>query len=251
MSKYTTQLRFICESLSGEIESKGYNSINEIISGSRDKIFSFDYPLFDPEYKPTLEEKIIKHYYTREICAETFGRWKLFLESRLLEIMPYYNQLYESALMKYDIFEDVNYLRTGNRTGEESGENSNTGSTVHAGTDTLDGDYTANSVGWSKYSDTPQGSVQNIDNDSYLTNATKNTSDDESTTDETRTSNYTDTRTDNGEHSKNTLEEYSELIKGKMPGKSYMQMVQEFRDVILNIDKMIIDDLSDLFMMVY
>lgn len=251
MSKYTTELRYICESLAGKLESVGYNSIDEVIDASRNKIFSFDYPIFDADYKAGLEKKIIKHYYTREICAETYGRWKLFLESRMIEIMPFYNQLYESTLLKYDIFEDVNYLRSGNRTGEETGETSNTGETVHTGVDTLDGNYTANSEGWSKYSDTPQGSINDLDSDMYMTNATKNTSDDESTTDETRNSNYTDNTTNNGEHSKNTLEEYSELIKGKMPGKSYMNMVQEFRETILNIDKMIIDELNDLFMMIY
>ena len=251
MSKYTTELRYICESLAGKLESEGYNSIEEIIDNSHNKIFSFDYPIFDPDYKAGLEKKIIKRYYTREICAETYGRWKLFLESKMLEIMPYYNQLYNSELIKYDIFEDVNYERTGNRTGEETGETSNTGESTHTGIDTLDGVYTTDNTTWSKYSDTPQGSVQNIENDSYLTNATKNTLDEESHSNEERTSNYTDNRTDNGEHSKNTLENYSELIKGKYPGKSYMNMIQEFRETFLNIDKMVIDELSDLFMMIY
>jgi len=279
MSKYTTEIRYICESLAGELESKGYNSIEDILNKSHSKIFSFDYPIFDPEYKAGLEKKILKRYYTREICAETYGRWKLFLESRMLEIMPYYNQLYNSELLKYDIFEDVNYLRSGDRTGQETGENSNVGSTVHTGsdnesstqnftgTDTTDetGTFTDDATNWNKYSDTPQGSVQNIDNDSYLTNATKVTEDREQTSNkdtvlnmehETVTNSegsntYTDNRTDSGEHSKNTLEEYSELIKGKYPGKSYMQMLQEFRETFLNIDKMVIDELSDLFMMIY
>lgn len=239
MSKYTTQLRYICESLAGELESKGYNSIDEIINKSRDKIFSFDYPIFDEEYKQVLETKIIKRYYTREIASETYGRWKLFLESRLIEIMPFYNQLYESALIKYEIFDDVNYTRSGNRTGNENGTNSNTGTVNRTDTET------ANSEGWNKYSDTPQGSVQNIDNDSYLTNATKVTSND------ARSNTTAENRNDSGQHQTNTLENYTELIKGKMPGKSYMQMVQEFRETFLNIDKMIIDELADLFMMIY
>lgn len=347
MSKYTTELRYICESLAGELESKGYNSIEDIINKSHDKIFSFDYPIFDSEYKAGLEKKIIKRYYTREICAETYGRWKLFLESRMIEIMPYYNQLYESALIQYDIFEDVNYTRTGDRTGEETGENSGTGKIIHTGSDsnttvqdftgtdvtnaegtshseyentrnstdaevfegngsssenstnTKTGTYTDESTQWNKFSDTPQGSVQNIDNDTYLTNATKITEDREQSSNETTTNQttnlsnnthtidkagdssengvedgtntndtttnmvhktttnsignntYTDDRTDSGEHSKNTLENYSELIKGKYPGKSYMNMIQEFRETFLNIDRMVIDELSDLFMMVY
>ena len=41
MSKYTTELRFICESLADEEESKGYNSIAQIIESARVKIFDF------------------------------------------------------------------------------------------------------------------------------------------------------------------------------------------------------------------
>lgn len=259
MSKYTTELRFICESLAGELESKGYNDINGIITLARPKIFSFDYPIFDADYKPTLENKILLHYYTREICAETYGRWKLFLQSRLLEIMPYYNELYKSTLMDYDIFEDVNYRRSGERSTDEDGSNTNrevvdtdttdtqeaTGST--AGTETA--------TAWDKYSDTPQGAVTNIDNDTYLTNARKNTNNVQTsgTTSSTLDSAGTvdTTRTNTGTHAKDVLEEYSELIKGKMPGKSYMELIKEFRDNIVSVDKMIIDDLQDLFFMIY
>lgn len=235
MSKYTTQLRFICESEAGYLESQGYNKVNEIVHAARSNIFSFEYPIFDESYKADLETKILKHYYTREIAAETYGRWKLFLESRMLEIMPYYNQLYSSTLQDYNILEDVNYTRSGSRNTDEDG--------THLDTTTTDADSTINSEAWDKYSDTPQGSVQNIDNDSYLTNARKNTDNSTTTTDTTSTN--------NGSHTRDTLEEYTELIKGKMPGKSYMQLIQEFRDTILNIDKMIIDDLADLFMMIY
>lgn len=227
MSKYSTELRFICESLAGRLESEGYSGIEQIIADSRAKIFSFDYPLFSEDYKATLETKIIKHYYTREICAETYGRWKLFLESRMQEIMPYYNELYKTTLKEYDIFEEVNYTRSGTRNIDEAGESSSTTNSA------------VNGEEWQKYSDTPQGSVQNIENDSYLTNATKNTID------------QTTQGVTAGEQTNNTLEEYTELIKGKYPGKSYMELIKQFRDNLLNIDSMIINELNDLFMMVY
>ena len=46
MSKYTTEVRFICETFSGLDESKGCFNINEIVQQSRSKIFSFDYSFF-------------------------------------------------------------------------------------------------------------------------------------------------------------------------------------------------------------
>lgn len=251
MSKYTTEIRFICEQQAGRTESEGYNGVDQIIAESRAKIFNFDYPLFDDNYKPVLEAKILKHYYTREICAETYGRWQLFLASRMQEIMPYYNELYKTTLLEYDILEDVNYTRSGNRAGNEQGTTSNTGSTSHQGADIRNDTTTGNNISWQKYSDTPQGSVQNIEDDSYLTNATKNTSDDNGTYASAGSNTYNDERSDNGAHTNNTVEQYIEVIKGKYPGKSYTELVSAFRESLLNIDKMIIDELSDLFMMVY
>lgn len=129
MSKYTTELRFICEKLAGLEESEGYDSVKDIIANSRAKLFDFEYPIFDEAYRPVLETKIIKHYYTREICAETVGRWKLFLEERMNEIMPYYNDLYNSALITYDPLTDVNYTRQGEKSGQK----------ITDGTDTMTG----------------------------------------------------------------------------------------------------------------
>ena len=85
MSKYTTEVRYVCEVESGLVESQGFNSINTILDNSRTKIFNFPYPIFDEAYRPVLEKKILKHYYTREICAETVGLWKHYLDMRMNE----------------------------------------------------------------------------------------------------------------------------------------------------------------------
>ena len=99
MSKYTTELRFICESKAGLSDSVGFNQIDDVISKSWNKIFD-NFPIFDESYRSVLCSKILKHYYTREISAETVGLWQLWLNTRMGEIMPYYNKLYESALLE-------------------------------------------------------------------------------------------------------------------------------------------------------
>lgn len=136
MSKYTTELRFILETLAGKTESEGYDSVEDIIETARPLLFNFDYPIFDEEYRPVLETKILRHYYTREICAETVGRWKLFLQAELNEIMPYYNQLYHSAQLQYNPLVDADYIREGQKHGQKSevGSRSNTGTVGDAGT---------------------------------------------------------------------------------------------------------------------
>lgn len=68
-----------------------------------------------------LETKIIKHYFTREICWDTVGRWLLELDSRFNVIMPYYNKLYESELIKFNPMFDTDLYRTYNRKRDEKG----------------------------------------------------------------------------------------------------------------------------------
>ena len=107
MSNYTTQIRFICESKSGLSESVGFSGVMEAIENSVDDIFNFEWPIFDEAYRVPLEIKILRHFYTREIGEETFGLWQLRLCDRLNVIMPYYNQLYKSELIKFNPMYDV------------------------------------------------------------------------------------------------------------------------------------------------
>ena len=100
MSYYTTEVRSLCESFGGYAE--GVRGIDEQIDKARKTIFDFDYPVFSEEYRGYLEKKILKHYYFREIGAETFGMWQVQLSTKLNEIMPYYNQLYKSELVKLE-----------------------------------------------------------------------------------------------------------------------------------------------------
>ena len=239
MSKYTTELRFICESKAGLTDSVGFNQIDDVISNSWNKIFD-NFPIFDESYRSVLCSKILKHYYTREISAETVGLWQLWLNTRMGEIMPYYNKLYESALLEFDPFKDTNYSRNHGGTF--------TGDTVRNGRSEIDVDNSVTSNGTSNsknlFSDTPQGAITNIENESYLTNATliKDTDTNTTNTDGNSTTQNTETtgvtNTDN----------WIETIVGKQSTVSYSKLLQEFRDTFLNIDVMIINDLSDLFM---
>ena len=239
MSKYTTELRFICESKAGLSDSVGFNQIDDVISNSWNKIFD-NFPIFDESYRSVLCSKILKHYYTREISAETVGLWQLWLNTRMGEIMPYYNKLYESALLEFDPFKDVNYSR--NHGGTFTGDTRRNGRSDVSDDNSVTSNGTYNSK--NLFSDTPQGAITNIENESYLTNATliKDTDTNTTNTDGNSTTQNTETtgitNTDN----------WIETIVGKQSTVSYSKLLKEFRDTFLNIDVMIINDLSDLFM---
>lgn len=79
-------------------------------------IFSNYIPFFDESYKAVLYTKILRHYYTREIGLETVGLWKLKLNTKMCEIMPYYNQLYQSELLKFDPLKNTQYSVKSKRT---------------------------------------------------------------------------------------------------------------------------------------
>lgn len=267
MSKYTTEVRFICETESGLEESKGFNNVEEIIEAARPKIFSFDFPIFDEEYRSVIETKILRHYYTREIGMETYGLWKLRLMTKLNEIMPFYNKLYESELLKYNPLHDVDMTTTnvGRRTGERTDVNTTesnaerTGSNSESTVASSESNGSRNTISRDLYSDTPQGSLTGVEQENYLTNARKVTGNDttaengsssgitsgESTSNEKQSSNATNIGT-----TRNT-EDYILHIVGKSAGTNYSKMIKEFRDNFLNIDMDIIRDLGDLFMLIW
>ena len=138
MSKYTTEVRFICETANGLVDSKGYTSIQDILETAAPAVFDFDFPIFDESYRKPLEVKILRHYYTREISEETVGLWKLRLADRMNIIMPYYNKLYESELLKFNPFYDVDLTTIHKKDFAGNQDTSRDGSGSEYGFDTKD-----------------------------------------------------------------------------------------------------------------
>lgn len=270
MSKYTTELRFICEQLAGKSESSGYQGITEIISLAREKIFDFTYPIFDEEYKPALESKILKYYYTREIGSESFGLWKLRLDQKMNEIMPYYNQLYLATFDKFGVDNpfndvDVKYDRSEQETGAQNRNvtsdkvrtNNDKENRVTTGNNTSEYTDNAGTKTLDKYSETPQGILTNLEAGTYLTNArmlengganTGNANNDSIAYENVGRDN---TRTDNENSvdvkSITSTKKYLEHVFGKRNMTNYPKLLNELRTTFINVDKMVIDDLNVLF----
>lgn len=249
MSKYTTEVRFICENSAGLSESEGANNVDSILDKCWNKVFNFDFPIFDENYRQILCKKILKHYYTREIAHETVGRWKLALNAKLNEIMPYYNQLYKSELLEFNPFYDVDLTRgregsgTSNRTSNNTEINSGTSKNVSSGSGTN------NTVTLNRFSDTPQNSMdtQGIADNVPLTTVTKVNEDNTTTNESTDTLTRNDSKTGNGTENINNTDKYIEKVKGKQGTENYSSLLKKFRETFLNIDMRIIEDCSDCF----
>lgn len=63
-------------------------------------VFNNWWSTFVPEHKEVLIDKIKKTYWFNQIGAETPDRFAFYLNAQLQNIMPYYNKLYESELIK-------------------------------------------------------------------------------------------------------------------------------------------------------
>lgn len=250
MSKYTTELRYICESSIGNDKAGGYNKVADIIAQARPKIFDFSYPIFDESYRSVLETKIIKHYYTREIGQETYGLWKLKLDTKLNEIMPYYNQLYRSELLEFNPLYNFNITRDHNTKFDSKrttgNDVSSSGTVNSSGTD--NSTKTTENEHRDLYSDTPQGAIYNLENETYLTNARKVSDDNYDRLSSTNTANSTqNTHTlSEGDDDFNSTEDYLEHVYG-FEGKDASELLIKYRNTFLNIDMQIIEELEELF----
>lgn len=267
MSKYTTEVRFICESYADLRESVGFADVDVVLNKSWNKIFTTKCKFFDEQYRGVLCQKILKHYYTQEIGAETVGLWKLWMNTRLEEIMPYYNKMYESAALEFDPLGDTKYDVTRNVNSEENknenkNENENIGTSGSSNSsstrdNTESSEYSTDDSKRDLYSDTPQGAITNLENETYLTNARKVIGNSSGTGSSNGTEKQTFNSTDKGTSDRsrnenvtgnvNSTEDYIEKVVGKRNGQSFSSMLIEYRESLVNVDLMIIDEFKDLF----
>ena len=207
MSKYTTELRFIVEQ---GLTSRMADNIEANWPLIYSDIGLNDYPIFDEGYRETLNGKIIRHYYTREIGAETVGRWRMFVRDAMFLIMPYYNQLYESEVIA------KNMVPLGDRNIQRIEKASGTSST----------DSTSTSDTTDVFQDTPQNEMipAQIKNLQYATNVT------------------IDSGTGTG-HADGT---YENSVTHNETGyiRPQSELLRLYRDTFLNIDNDIVHDLE-------
>lgn len=266
MSRYTTEVRYICESLAGLDKSVGYSNVNEVIEKSRTRIFP-PFEIFDESYRSVLETKILKHFYTREIGCETFGLWQLRLDAKLSVIMPYYNKLYKAINIDIPVIDNVDMnvehnigrnadTKVTDKTDVTSSSNTTANTSDKAST-TTNTDTTSNEK--IRHSDTPQGGLQGLESNEYMSDASindttqtaKNTSTSSSETSNSSNTSSSSNSNSNSDTNAKSTEEYAEHRWGKEGTITYISMVNEYIEKMKNIDAMLIRELEDLFMQIW
>lgn len=232
MSRYTVEY--------GAIYDSGFAPLLECLQA---------YPLYSETHRADLNKLIYGRYRFREIGFETAALFTHYFSQLLAEIMPTYNRLYEAVNSEYDIFADADYTETvdegittemtGNASGTSNSDTHNTGAD------------TTTEHGANAHSDTPQGhfDFSAVSNNEYLSTADVS---DGTTTTTYNSGSSTDASTSTETESQGQRDrDLTRRIKGKFPGRTYADILKEYSEKILNIDRMVLDELNVCFMGVY
>lgn len=215
-SKYTLQLYYI-------YKDDTYN------------LFDQPYNLYNNELKPYFQEKFFQHFMFYEIGFDNINIFKQHLISTLNDIYPKYKQLYETEIRCQNIDFMLNkdlkesYIRKLN--GESEGNSQASSSS----------DNTSTNNDLTIANDTPQNKIDDLDK--YMTSASKSNSN--------STNNSTSNANNTIKNKSSNSEEYELISQGNIGVTSSAELLEKWRNVIINIDLMIFKELENLFLFVF
>ena len=221
MSKYTTQIRMLVN-----------NNFDFNLK---------DYPIFDEDYRDTLNKFILDYYYMYEIEFETAALFNHYLGVTMQAIMPKYNMLYEQQKKLIESI-SIEVVETFTSTNQQDKVNtSETDSVVDV---TVDNKTTSKSDSndENRFSDTPMNDINNLDK--YLSNASRSFNKSEDNTDNTSKSDSSSTASGKSDEKVSGSNDY---VKKLMDPEKALKIMQDIKDKFINIDYEIVKELDILF----
>ncbi len=227
--------------------------IKDLYSTARETIFNFNYPLSSYVNKEQFEKMILNKFLMRRIGFETVTAFRIALDVKLNEIMPLYNKMFD-ALENWDLFNDGERIsengldnRTSNNINNTT--NTNSGNTNSNTQNTLENTSNTNSTNKRKYSNTPQGLLNNLEDNNYVTDYTidENVSSDKSNS-SGNSKNLTETNNKTEINIKNDttdINNYNKTITRTPADK--IKLYTELQQNVNNIYTLIFKDLECLF----
>ena len=176
--------------------------------------------------KDKLAERILTHFYLREVGQDSPGAFILMVKDLMSELMETYAPLIYSASIQYDPLVNVNFSETFDRQTDNTSQSSRNSS--------------GSSSGLVVESDTPQGQINkaNILSGKYASRTSAN--------EDTNTTNEAGNINDTGN------EHYVKTTKGNSGVSATSQaMIQQYRDIIRALNTEIVYNLEPLFMGIY
>ena len=233
--------------------------------------FIEDYPFYvnDEEAKKEFEQKFYDYYFDREIGFETVERYLMKMKGYLNLRMPYYKLLYETILKSKNIEFLLNkdLLETVKHEVKEQGTENQIGTSQVNGNDTQSSTQSSTSQATSSSSSTTtnkesairDGVAQATLTDGYLTATNSGTTTGNDSTESSQNGNQSTTTSSNStghsqsesNNNRQMTEETTLISRGNIGVTSSAQLLKEWRDVLLDMDELIIKDLEFLFMKIY
>lgn len=215
--------------------------IKELAKYGREIIFNFDYPLTENEDKEKFECMILNHFLMRRIGYDTVTAFRIALDVKLNEIMPFYNKMFD-MLDGWNLFNDGE-ITTRIQNDERNIIDTNVNSTSQT-TNTADA-ITNNSTSTSdrRNSQTPQNELSEVRDGKYISNYDYDTNTDNNTTNST--SNNTLNSTNNSNGTSNNVGTLSETITRTPADK--IRIYKEFMENRKSIYTLIFEELDPLF----
>ena len=239
--------------------SKHTLELYELVSDPYFKLFDFDYKFYtdNKELKEEFEKLFIETYMFHEIGYETVVRFKHYLKSKLNNCATYYTKLYETELRskEIDFMLNKDYVETMVKSSEYNNlkeSNSSNQQTISNNTDET-GSSSDNVNSNHKESSLSNGLASVSLEDHYLTGVAEDNN-------ETENNYNSNTKSDGSIIDKGNIkykednkhdETYELIGKGNIGVTSSADLLRQWREILIDINQMIINDLSVLFLKVY
>ena len=205
------------------------------------------YPIFDAGYRNTLNSLIIENYRMDEIGFEDIGLFRWGMRARMATIMPMYNKMYELDRIEYDPLKEVDMstIMHGEMAQESTSQSSQEASADVSATSNA----TSESSGTSEARNFAYPQQQIRSNGEYMTSAAQSDNASESTNDSTDASHTTSTTDDSAESAGTSTSDSTSSQSGR--GRSAQDLIVAARDSLVNVNELVIAELSDLFASVW
>ena len=202
--------------------------LRDVVRLTNDHIGLDEYPIFDESYRKTLNDRIKRTYWLQEIAHETVDIfvWRLSLKMDL--IMPRYNRMYLAETQNTDPLDGNRHY---NMTGQD-GTSQNTGTNRQSSTGTGENTSKGRTVG----SDTPQTRLAG-DGDYATSISDASTSGTSTSKNDSSSNSSSNSSYNNNQHSESW---------GYSGSKA--RAIADYRGTLLNVDDLVIAELSDLFL---
>lgn len=234
--------------------SKYTIEVYSLLQDKNFKMFDFEYNFYtDNEViKTNFENKFLDNYMFHEIGQETVMRFKHYLRTKLNTIMPYYKQLYETELRCKDIDfmlnKDLTETFERTNTSDKQGQTDNNSRADITNQDVSNLTNTTNENNKESYIEQGLASISVDDKLTGVTNTSNNI-------EQNNTTNTTGSNVSQG--TSRTVESVSDkeitklISQGNIGVTSSAELLEKWRKVIINIDNLIIEECSSLFMQIY